>query len=162
MTFEDISFDRINLKKRTQFRIAGFTNRKFLISNHIFTDYDYLLTNRIVPGGIEKNLPYNFLFSRANKKHISRFLTLNFSRIPLNVIQPLFQQSAALKLDALSLTNIESLYLSEFRTLSDFHFRLYRKYILFVFLLSFLFVLSFLIIILNFAVDDRILSGFLL
>lgn len=150
VTFEDMSFDRVALKRRTQFKIAGFTDKKFLIADILFTDYDYLSRHKLIASQIVREQPYNFIFSTTTKKHINRNLTLNFAKIKPEVFLNVFAASAGgLELDLLSLTNLESITLQEFTNLSDFHFRLYRQYLSFILGLTFFFLFAFLIVVLS-------------
>ena len=115
----------------------------------MFTDYDFLLKQGFITAQPEKKLVYNFVFSKIAKAHFNRYLTLNLRQIdPPTLLSILGGSSGNFDLELLSITNSESVDLVSFKTLSDFHFRLYRRYLFIVLLFGIFILIPFLAIIL--------------
>ena len=153
---ENISFNRNVLRSKVQFKIAAFANKDLLIADKLFTDYDYLVRNQVVSSTIKKETPYNFLVSNVDQKHFKRQLIVNFANIQPQTFLDVFvnNDSDNLDLELLSLVNLESLEVSAFKTLSDFHFGLYRTYLLIALILGIFFLFILLMIVLNVVIDN--------
>ncbi len=155
ITFNNISFDWLLLSQQVKFRIAGFISNDKLIRNTLFTDYDYLLQEKIVSSTTpEQKKPYNFIFSATEKKHLKKYLVLNLNKVDIEKLS-VFQQDQNFDLNFFSFTNLESLTLSEFYNLSNFHLEIYQIYFLFLIAFSALFLFFLLLIFLNTAFSSH-------